>query len=666
MALKPDAVESKGMEGEAGGAGPAEDGYSRSICRERGSGGTCGGKGEVRGDEVGVKGEGEWGIGLAVREMLGVEGEAGGAEGGEGGRVSVGGNGEGEGCEGLSGGMIGVRVVRGMTDSDGWGCWEDGEEKVEGAGGEEGMKEEEAEEITDRERWEGMKGGVVGEVEEKSNADKTEARDNEAEEEHAACELGLLGYSDWSAASASFRVRSAATLLPPGTATLARLWGRAARGAEGGGSETGAGSVRSGGSGMGGRVEGGAGRGNASGEVVGKASGMLRGKAMPGVDLYFLSHFHSDHYRGLSKHWQGGPIVCTPVTARLAHMCLGVDQSLLIPLTFTTTVNLHGHAVTLLPANHCPGSALILIRTNSPPPLPRSLSSAPPMPHQQQQACTYQQQHHEAHAAASASPPHASPPRPTLPTTHHPASLPTLQPHPPSSHTLLPTPSPAPPPPALLSATILHTGDFRACEAMRTYRHLPAAAVDRLYLDTTYCHPRYTPGAAGTPSPLFLPPCSQLFNPENPSILFRAAVHFYAHPPPPIPFFSPLFPHSSSARPFPLACNRQESIFCLPRHHRLLHALQWPALSSRLTRDATSSPLHVLPLGQLRAQRLHEYVSNQRGFTRDGPSPSAYPQVCTTFSPNTIAMLHYMACLTVSTAASRNYKTLSPFVSQSR
>ena len=41
--------------------------------------------------------------------------------------------------------------------------------------------------------------------------------------------------------------------------------------------------------------------------------------------FYLLTHFHADHYGGLTKHFADGTIFCTPITARLVQLRLGVN-----------------------------------------------------------------------------------------------------------------------------------------------------------------------------------------------------------------------------------------------------------------------------------------------------------------------------------------------------
>lgn len=85
--------------------------------------------------------------------------------------------------------------------------------------------------------------------------------------------------------------------------------------------------------------------------------------AIEGCKAYFLSHFHSDHYIGLTSSWCHGPIYCSKVTANLVKQQLRVDPKWVVPLEFEQRFEVPGTpgvAVTMIPANHCPGSSLFL------------------------------------------------------------------------------------------------------------------------------------------------------------------------------------------------------------------------------------------------------------------------------------------------------------------
>ena len=101
---------------------------------------------------------------------------------------------------------------------------------------------------------------------------------------------------------------------------------------------------------------------------------------IPGVTAYFLtsvrrfisyklvittttwySHAHSDHYTNLSSNWKHGLIYCSEGTANLIIHMLSVDRKWVRPLPMDTPSlipNTNGVTVTLIEANHCPGSCL--------------------------------------------------------------------------------------------------------------------------------------------------------------------------------------------------------------------------------------------------------------------------------------------------------------------
>ncbi|KAE8151096.1 cytochrome P450-domain-containing protein [Aspergillus avenaceus] len=85
--------------------------------------------------------------------------------------------------------------------------------------------------------------------------------------------------------------------------------------------------------------------------------------AVEGCSAYFLSHFHSDHYIGLTASWRHGPIYCSKATGNLVRQQLKVNARWVVDLEFEKTTEVPGTGgvlVTLIEANHCPGSALFL------------------------------------------------------------------------------------------------------------------------------------------------------------------------------------------------------------------------------------------------------------------------------------------------------------------
>lgn len=86
--------------------------------------------------------------------------------------------------------------------------------------------------------------------------------------------------------------------------------------------------------------------------------------AVEGCNAYFLSHFHSDHYIGLTASWSHGPIYCSKVTGSLVKSQLRVAEKWVVVLEFEERSEVPGTGgafVTMIPANHCPGSSLFLL-----------------------------------------------------------------------------------------------------------------------------------------------------------------------------------------------------------------------------------------------------------------------------------------------------------------
>ncbi|KAF9972863.1 hypothetical protein BGZ73_003930 [Actinomortierella ambigua] len=81
---------------------------------------------------------------------------------------------------------------------------------------------------------------------------------------------------------------------------------------------------------------------------------------IPDCTGYFLSHFHSDHYGGLTSTWKHGLIYCSSITANLVLSRLKVDPQYVRRLPMYEPTVIDGVTVRLLDANHCPGSVLFV------------------------------------------------------------------------------------------------------------------------------------------------------------------------------------------------------------------------------------------------------------------------------------------------------------------
>ncbi|XP_034065098.1 5' exonuclease Apollo-like [Gymnodraco acuticeps] len=87
----------------------------------------------------------------------------------------------------------------------------------------------------------------------------------------------------------------------------------------------------------------------------------------PGTRLFFLSHMHSDHTVGLTSTWSNRPIYCSPTTDTLLRLKLQVKEKWIHPLELDEPyllpmddIGKEKLTVTLIEANHCPGSVMFL------------------------------------------------------------------------------------------------------------------------------------------------------------------------------------------------------------------------------------------------------------------------------------------------------------------
>ena len=233
---------------------------------------------------------------------------------------------------------------------------------------------------------------------------------------------------------------------------------------------------------------------------------------------YFLTHFHSDHYGGITKGWDRGIIYCSPITAQLLHRQLGVSPDFVCPLALDRPHSIGNATVQLIDANHCPGAILFLF--------------------------TIRDRH------------------------------------------------------------ILHVGDFRWNRSMlpplQTW--LQGNPLDELFLDTTYCDPRYK-----------LPPQE-----ETIQATVEAVVKLLSQVPPKHKVLLLFGAYSIGKERIYLAV--AERLKCLvyvdARRKRLIDCLDFDP--NRFTTDPRATNLWVVPLGHVSMVRLPKYLSiRSKKLSRD-------------------------------------------------
>lgn len=90
------------------------------------------------------------------------------------------------------------------------------------------------------------------------------------------------------------------------------------------------------------------------------------------IQLYFLTHMHADHTVGLTKYWNK-KIYCSLTTGKLLQFKLGINKNFIIPLQELQSQVFSIRAdkcwqrlcVTVIPAQHCPGSSMFLFETHT-------------------------------------------------------------------------------------------------------------------------------------------------------------------------------------------------------------------------------------------------------------------------------------------------------------
>ncbi|EDV98639.1 GH22402 [Drosophila grimshawi] len=82
---------------------------------------------------------------------------------------------------------------------------------------------------------------------------------------------------------------------------------------------------------------------------------------IPNATHYFLSHYHADHYVGLTRKF-AHPLYMSPITARLVEKFIPIDSQFVHEIDVDKSVVVKDIEVTAIDANHCPGAIMLLFK----------------------------------------------------------------------------------------------------------------------------------------------------------------------------------------------------------------------------------------------------------------------------------------------------------------
>ncbi|CAN6470505.1 unnamed protein product [Victoria cruziana] len=144
----------------------------------------------------------------------------------------------------------------------------------------------------------------------------------------------------------------------------------------------------------------------------------------------------------------------------------------------------------------------------------------------------------------------------------------------------------------------LHTGDFRACRRMQSHPLLSSQHPSVLYLDTTYCNPKYRFPSREDVLHYIVEIAKSRLRKQPKTLIVVGA-------------------YSIGKENVYLAISEALNIqiYVNASRRRILQSYGWHELSKRLNSDGHDTPLHVLPMSMLSFESLKQYSDGYGQFT---------------------------------------------------